>query len=125
MKVDTEVEVEAACETFKKWFYADESIYLHKLLEKLKTSTAPNIRHKLSGTIVREVQKDVDLMNYSKGIIDKFRAGEVDPAWHRFTDYPTMKVYYKREEGKNLFTFYAEKLINASAKNVMTVIAEA
>lgn len=48
-----------------------------------------------------------------------------DQRWLRFTDYPTLKVYYRLENGRSLYTFYCEKLIQAPLFNVLSVIAEA
>ena len=33
-----------------------------------------------------------------------------DEKWLKFTDYPTLKVYYRLENGRSLYTFYCEKL---------------
>ena len=35
------------------------------------------------------------------------------------------KVYYRKEDGKSLYTFYLEKIVNAPIFNLMSVIAEA
>lgn len=48
-----------------------------------------------------------------------------DKKWLKFTDYPTLKVYYRLENGRSLYTFYCEKLIQAPLFNVLSVIAEA
>ena len=45
--------------------------------------------------------------------------------WKKFLNKDTIKLYYKQEDEKSLYTFYMEKLINAPLFNVISVLAEA
>ena len=49
----------------------------------------------------------------------------VHDGWSKFTNYDSLKVWYKKEEGLDLYTFYCEKLVRAPLFNLLSIIAEA
>lgn len=68
---------------------------------------------------------DLKLRDVSMRMINQFRDGKVGREWFKFTDYPTIKLYYKKEKNRNLYTFYCEKLVEAPLFNLVSIIAEA
>ena len=45
--------------------------------------------------------------------------------WNKFVNNKDLKIYYRQEDGKSLYTFYCEKLVNAPLFNLVSVLAEA
>lgn len=66
----------------------------------------------------------MEVREKSMNIINQLKEGNSE-GWNKFTDYPSIKVYYKKDEVHSLYTFYFEKLINAPIFNVISVLAEA
>ena len=45
--------------------------------------------------------------------------------WYKFANGEDMKIWYKQEEGKNLYSVYCEKIIEAPIENFLSILAEA
>ena len=45
--------------------------------------------------MVKLVRTDIQQLENAMGTINKFRRGEFGDNWTKFTDYPTIKLYYK------------------------------
>lgn len=73
--------------------------------------------------LVKAIQDDYQIFNQSIDIIEQIKKGNTQ-GWKKFLDRET-KVYYRKEDGKSLYTFYLEKIVNAPIFNLMAVIAEA
>lgn len=73
---------------------------------------------------VEHVKADVKLREEALELISLVKAG-VDESWRKFTNYDSLKVWYKREPGLGLYTFYCEKLVRAPLFNLLSIIAEA
>lgn len=70
------------------------------------------------------MKTDVKLRDQALDLIAQVKAG-VDDSWRKFTNYDSLKVWYKREPGLGLYTFYCEKLVRAPLFNLLSIIAEA
>ena len=73
---------------------------------------------------VIELKSDLEVRTHSLNMIKQLKDGNFE-GWNKFTDYPSIKVFYKKEEAHSLYTFYMEKLIKAPVFNVVSVLAEA
>ena len=56
-------------------------------------------------------------------VFDKIKSGNHDE-WNKTVDGEDLKIYYKKNEGSKLYTFYFEKTANAPLFNVISVMAE-
>ena len=71
------------------------------------------------------VHQDIQLFEMAMGTINRCRAGDVEGNWIKFTDYPTIKLYYRQEEGtSSLYTVYGEKVIQSKLFDVCPIVAE-
>ena len=132
--METAADVEEAFSKFLEWFYEDESDYTSQLIDKLEKfiedSEYPEeiremVKLKLEKSEeVKHMKADFELRDQALDIIGKVKAG-VDDSWRKFTNYDSLKVWYKREEGLGLYTFYCEKLVRAPLFNLLSIIAEA
>ena len=73
---------------------------------------------------VIELKSDLEVREHSLNIIKYLKEGN-DEGWNKFTNYESIKVFYKKDEAHSLYTFYLEKLIKAPIFNVVSVLAEA
>ena len=76
------------------------------------------------GHLVSAIKDDFSVFNKSVQIIEQIKKGNTQ-GWKKFTDRETIKVYYRKEDGKTLYTFYLEKIVNAPIFNLVSVLAEA
>jgi hypothetical protein len=51
------------------------------------------------------------------------KAGK-DNSWNKFMNGEDLKIFYRKEEGKGIYTFYLEKMAEAPLFNVLSVISE-
>ena len=112
---------------FQAWFYQDKQIYAKRLLDRFE---AHNEKHEENMKIIsqsleiQELQSDFEIYQKSIILIQKVINDDVGD-WKKFMNKDTIKLFYKQEDKKSLYTFYMEKSINAPLFNVISVLAEA
>mmetsp|Transcript_31737 Transcript_31737/g.48654 ORF Transcript_31737/g.48654 Transcript_31737/m.48654 type:complete len:103 (+) Transcript_31737:169-477(+) len=77
-----------------------------------------------ASTEVEVLREDFRIYDESLQRIKAIREGKTDD-WHKFTNNETTKLFYKKEDGKSLYTFYCEKIVEAPIFNLISIMAEA
>ena len=66
----------------------------------------------------------MELKQKTIDIIGQFKRDEIDSSWIKFTNYPTLKLFYRPENNSSLFTFFGEKHVEAPRFNLLSMIGE-
>lgn len=69
-------------------------------------------------------KSDFRVYDQALKMIEYIRNGNTDD-WNKFVNGEDMKIWYKQEEGKNLYSVYCEKFIDAPIQNFLAILAEA
>jgi hypothetical protein len=70
------------------------------------------------------IGEDIELFEISQNTMQDFKSGNFSNEWVKFTDYPTIKLYYKSEPNSSLYTVYGEKVMDARMFDACSIIAE-
>lgn len=113
-------------------FYKDEARYARILLKKLEeVASGPDGELKSHAREILETNIECktligDFLIYEDCLtsMGPINEGNLE-GWTTFLNNEETKFFYKKEEGRPLYTFFCEKKINAPIFNVLSILAEA